>query len=261
MQSTANNPVLYLGDTSLASAAGYLAGIMSHHQVGYDYLPSDVEVNGELDRPRNLFILSDYPSRLMNCSAQETVIDCVEQGAGLLMIGGWESFHGQGGDWDKTKLAEILPVTISESDDRINCDQPAVISRVKDHEILKGLPWDECPPAIGGFNRVTAKPTAQVILEVQRFTTRREGKDGSVKWHFTPTETSPLLVVGKHGKGRVAALATDLAPHWVGGLVDWGHDGRVVAEAPHSWSIEVGSDYSKFIRNLLNWTGQLPDTN
>lgn len=256
-----HNPVLYLGDSSLATAAGYLAGIMSHHRLGYDYLPSDVAVNGELDGPRNLFILSDYPSRLMNPEAQKSVIERVEQGAGLLMIGGWESFHGQGGDWDKTDLARILPVTISGSDDRINCDQPAVISRVMDHEILKGLPWDECPPAIGGFNRVTAKPGMQVILEVQRFATRREGADGAVNWRFTPTEASPLLVVGKHGKGRVAALATDVAPHWVGGLVDWGHGGRIVAEAPHSWSIEVGSDYAKFIRNLLTWTGKLPTGN
>ncbi len=34
------------------------------------------------------------------------------------------------------------------------------------------------------------------------------------------------LVVGQHGRGRTAALATDVAPHWVGGLVDWGDRAR-----------------------------------
>lgn len=257
MHAEVQNPVLYLGDTSLATAAGYLAGLMSHHRVGYDYLPSDIAVNGELDCPRHLIVLSDYPSRMMSKAAQASVVECVAEGAGLLMIGGWESFHGDGGNWDQTLLADILPVTISRQDDRINCDQPAVVAKVRNHEIVDGLPWDERPPAIGGFNRFTAKSDADVLLEVQRFSTRREDVNAETKWHFTPTERSPLLVVGKHGQGRVAALATDIAPHWVGGLVDWGKGSRVIAEAPQSWSIEVGSDYARFIRNLLNWTGKL----
>ena len=58
-------------------------------------------------------------------------------------------------------------------------------------------------------------------------------------------------------RGRTAALATDLAPHWVGGLVDWGDGERVVAQAPGSWPIEVGNFYAQFIANLLTWTGQL----
>ena len=63
------------------------------------------------------------------------------------------------------------------------------------------------------------------------------------------------MVVGQHGKGRTAALATDVAPHWVGGLVDWG-DRRVVQDVAGGF-IDVGNWYAQFFRNLLVWTGQL----
>ena len=41
----------------------------------------------------------------------------------------------------------------------------------------------------------------------------------------------PVLVIGTAGHGRAAAFASDIAPHWVGGFVDWG-DSRVTAQAP-----------------------------
>ena len=107
-----DKPILYLGDLSLATAAGYLTGLMTMWDVGYDYLPTDVTVNGEAQQPRNLFVISDYPAKRMPVDVQETIIRRVEAGAGLIMIGGWESFHGFGGDWDNTPLAAILPVEI-----------------------------------------------------------------------------------------------------------------------------------------------------
>jgi len=252
-----DKPILYLGDLSLATAAGYLTGLMTMWDVGYDYLPTDVAVNGEASVPRNLFVISDYPAKRMPADVQETIIGRVKAGAGLLMIGGWESFHGFGGDWGNTKIADILPVDIDHNDHRINCDQPALVRCMKSHAIVDGLPWDERPPTVGGFNRITPKPDAQVLLEVQRFETRHEGTNGRSDWKFRPLDRHPLLVVGRHGQGRTAALATDIAPHWVGGLVDWGNDGRVCAEAPKSWQIEVGALYAKFINNLLTWTGRL----
>jgi hypothetical protein len=66
----------------------------------------------------------------------------------------------------------------------------------------------------------------------------------------------PLLVVGRWGRGRVAALATDVAPHWVGGLVDWGA-GRVAAQAPGAEAVEVGDLYARFVCQLMAWTASL----
>ena len=40
------------------------------------------------------------------------LVDCVRGGSGLLMIGGWESFHGRLGEYQGSPLAEVLPVVI-----------------------------------------------------------------------------------------------------------------------------------------------------
>jgi hypothetical protein len=246
--------VLYLGDSSLSGAAGYLAGLMTAFGIGFDYLPSDQPLSPTLaSSRRKLFILSDYPSAMMSADAQDQLLQQVRNGAGLLMLGGWESYHGHGGNWDGTAIGKALPVEISGSDDRINCDQPALLIQSEDHEIVAQLPWGSRPPTVGGFNRVVSKPGSATILLVQRF----QAMFNAGRFQFTPTEQDPMLVLGTHGAGRTAAFATDLAPHWVGGFVDWGDSQRVTAQAPGSWQIEVGNYYSQFIANLLVWTGQL----
>ena len=246
--------ILYLGDTSLRGAACYLTGLMTKWGWTYDYVPSDqslLSLEG-LEVGRRLFILSDYPSRLIDESIQKAILEQVHAGAGLLMIGGWESFCGQGGDWGGTPIAQALPVHIATSDDRVNCDQPALATRVAVHPVNLGQPWNERPPTIGGFNKIDPKVDAKVLLEVHRFLARWD----NTAINFEPTERHPLLVVGEYGQGRTAALAVDVAPHWVGGLVDWGN-GRVTAQAPGAHAIEVGDMYALFLNQLLGWTGQM----
>jgi uncharacterized membrane protein len=239
-----DNHVLYLGDAALSGAAAYLAGLMTAFGIGYDYVPSDVK----------LFILSDYPSSRMLPAVQEIVLKQVhDQAAGLLMIGGWESFRGHGGDWNGTPIGNALPVEISGEDDRVNCDQPALILAGEAHDITAELPWASRPPTIGGFNRVIAKPGSATPLLVQRFSAAYDAG----RFQFMPRDQHPLLVIGAHGFGLTAALMTDLSPHWVGGFVDWGDAERITAQAPGGWPIEVGNLYSQFIANLLTWTGQL----
>jgi uncharacterized membrane protein len=114
------------------------------------------------------------------------------------------------------------------------------------------LPWALRPPTVGGYNRIKPKRGSQTVLQVQRFAAACRGG----KFTITPKARDAMLVVGRYGHGRTAALATDLAPHWVGGLVDWGTK-RVTAQADGSWAIEVGNLYAAFIRNLVAWTGQL----
>lgn len=246
--------VFYLGDTSLLGAAAYLAGLIHCADWAFDYVPSHLPANAALfDQPRSLFVLSDYPAGRLSLPLQQRLVQAVETGAGLLMIGGWESYHGGGGDWDQTAVSAALPVEISSADDRVNCDQPALVRRVQDHPVVGGLPWDTRPPCIGGFNRFRPKPDAEVILETQRFRVVRAEKD----FRFEPVGRDPLLAVGTCGQGRVAALATDVAPHWVGGLVDWG-EGRVAAQAPGAEAVEVGDLYAQFFQQLLAWTANAP---
>ncbi len=247
------NSILYLGDTHLRDAAAYLAGLLHGWGWQFDYVPSDVPTPAEtFAAPHALFIVSDYPATRMDAAAQRKLMEQVAGGAGLLMIGGWESFHGLGGDWDGTPVGDALPVVIESEDDRMNCDQPVLVRRVAEHPAVAGLPWDSRPPVIGGFNRFMAKPAATVLLETQRF----EAQCVGTEFRFRPLDRHPLLVVGEFGCGRTAALATDVAPHWVGPLVDWGTP-RVSAQAPQANGVEVGGDYAKFLRQLLGWVGRL----
>ncbi len=247
-------PVLYLGDTSLTGAAGYLAGVLTAGRIPFHYVASDQPADVALLDSRRLVILSDYPAKMLSPEAHEKLAALVAEGTGLLMIGGWESFHGVGGDWDRSSLAIVLPVTISATDDRVNCDQPALIRPVAEHPTTRGLPWRELPPGVGGFNRLEVDPKGSVILELVCHTAR--WKEDHCE--FAERERVPLLVVGEYGRGRTAALATDVAPHWVGGLVDWGAE-RVVAQAEGAGEIEVGSDYARFFQQLVRWTAGIEE--
>lgn len=246
-------PILYLGDTALDDAAAYLAGVMTRARISFDYVASNRAARAELfDEQRPLYVISDYPALQLTAKLQRKLVKHVENGSGLLMCGGWESFHGVGGDWDGTPVGNALPVKIAKTDDRVNCGHPVLVRRIdmEPHSLLDGLPWNERPPVIGGFNRVEAKPEGRTLLEAVHF--HANCVDGDFK--FERQSSDPLLVVGTHGNGRTAALATDVAPHWVGPLVDWG-DGRVVAQASGSREVEVGNLYAQFLRQLLSWTG------
>ena len=262
-------PILYCGDTNLEGAASYLAGLMTHFGWAFDYVPSHVPMTRELiERPHALLILSDYPASQFDDELQEFALKQVESGMGLLMIGGWESFCGMGGNWDATPIARALPVEIGGEDDRVNFSQPTVLTtsclpisevespddfRVQQH-VLGNLPWDESPPTIGGLNRVDIKFSTWPLLDATSF--RFSYDEQKMEWRSTVDRTFRALVANEHGLGRTAAFMPDVAPHWVGGFVDWGPE-RVKAQAAGALAIEVGSHYAQFWKQLLSWVGRL----
>lgn len=240
--------ILYCGDTDLTSAAGYLAGLMTSWGWNFVYVPSnEVLTEQRLAIPYSLIILSDYPAAMMPLTLQEKVVDQVEAGTGLLMIGGWESFHGFGGNWNDTLIGDALPVTIANEDDRINFDQGAYLREVATSPATAGVPWRERPPLIGGMNRFRAKPDTQTVLEALPLATRF---DAAGQLEMTTLAPIPALVFGQCEQGKTAAFATDVAPHWVGGFVDWGPE-RVTAQAAGAGAIEVGNWYAQFWKQLL----------
>ena len=245
-------PVLYLGDTSLDTAASYLAGVMRYFNIGFDYLPSVQAADRFLvdGAEYRLVILSDYPSENLNSAQMERIEAWVRRGSGLLMIGGWESFQGSGGAYAGTVIEEILPVRISPTDVRVHISCPCLAYKREDHPILAGLPFDQ-PPCIGGYNRVTAKEDARVLLEAIRYRTQARASSCS----FAEAGRDVLLAVGGCGRGRSAAFTSDAAPHWVGGFVDWGPR-RVSCEIAGA-VVEVGEFYADFFNNLIRWTGRL----
>jgi uncharacterized membrane protein len=288
--------ILYCGDTTLQSAASYLCGLLSLWQWPYRYVPSHERLIAEHVGPTpGLFIFSDYPAAQIDPLMQELVAAHVRQGAGLVMIGGWESFHGLGGHWDGTPIGDLLPVAISPTDDRVNFDQPTLVRAISDsptlHSILQGLPWRDRPPTIGGLNKLTPKPGVETLLAGLSFRAKVVETPGWIQatesfvenWLLPPkvketlvsaapfrnpsqgdiafdlAAVYPLLVVGAAGRGRTAAFASDIAPHWVGGFVDWGVS-RVAAQAPAGPAVEVGSDYARFWKQLIAWVARHPDS-
>jgi len=123
----------------------------------------------------------------------ELIREYVENGGSVIMIGGYYSFTGIDGKarWGQTPLADALPVSLLERDDRVELPAGATPSVVLDHPTVEGM--DKEWPLILGLNEVKAKDGAVVAAECNGH---------------------PLLAVGEYGKGRSAAFMTDFAPHW-----------------------------------------------
>lgn len=246
-------PVLYMGDSLLETAASYLAGVMKAFQIDFDYLSSSQRFSSDLlDKNYRVVILSDYPAENFTTEQLAMLKTKVMNGLGLAMIGGWGSFVGQGGDYNKTVLKDILPVVMQETDDRVNWWGPCVVEKTSEHAIVTLLPLSSELPVIGGFNEVKAKTNAVTILSARRFAVSRVGNI----FTFTSQGVSPLLAVGTCGKGRVAAYMSDVAPHWVGGLVDWGKD-RISVQAAGATGVEIGEYYAILFANIVRWTGNI----
>ena len=155
----------------------------------------------------------------------------------------------------ETPLEETLPVDMGTRDDRVNFPQPTQLARdygIAEHAVLSNLPWDEQPPSIGGLNRVEAKLGTETAL----FAVPHKVYVQNAEFIFEAKKPYPALVLGQHGQGRTATFMSDVAPHWVGGFVDWGPE-RVKAQAPGASAIEVGSHYAQFWKQLLSWVGRL----
>ncbi|MBM3465377.1 MAG: hypothetical protein FJX76_25055, partial [Armatimonadetes bacterium] len=180
----------------------------------------------------------------LGSAADRNIVSMVgEQGMGLLMVGGWETFTGKSGGYRATGLANLLPVRMSTDDDRRNVPTGLVLWPSSSHPLVDGLNFRR-PPTIMGYNAVTPRASAQVLLSGAEIKVRGRGKSPTLDVGLE----RPMLVVGEAGKGRTAAFCTDLAPHWCGGLVDWGRSRVEVA------GIEVGEIYLEFILRMITWT-------
>tara|TARA_B100000900_G_C20580644_1_gene717377 strand:+ start:1515 stop:2270 length:756 start_codon:yes stop_codon:yes gene_type:complete len=157
---------------------------------------SDVGANTLLLHPDTFAKSNSLPNRL------ETTRQYVENGGGLIMIGGYLTFQGidAKGQYQGTPIETALPVTLEIGDDRVECPQgvtPQVVN--SNHQLVNGI--DGVWPNLLGYNRIKAKPESEVIVTV--------GDD-------------PLIVLGNHGKGRSVAFASDCGPHWAPpSFVDW----------------------------------------
>jgi uncharacterized membrane protein len=157
---------------------------------------SDIGANSILLAPRTFERSEPAPDRLA------AVEQYVRNGGGLLMIGGYLSFAGIDGKarYHGTPVEDALPVLIDAVDDRVERPQGAVPAVLQPgHPAVAGVPgpW----PAVLGYNRVTPRPDAQVLVGV--------GDD-------------PLVACGTYHAGRSAVFTSDCAPHWAPpSFMDW----------------------------------------
>ena len=162
------------------------------------------------------YIIGDVPAVVFGPNLLRELARRVEDGSGLLMIGGYHSF-GPGG-YGRTPLADLLPVVLAPDDERPS----TTIDRSQHYLVpLKMVPtrlglqqyvmqldssqarnrklWDSLPP-LEGANRLTAKKGLVAV------------------WARTPPpELAPLLLAQqlKVGSARVAAFAGDTTWQWV----------------------------------------------
>ena len=123
----------------------------------------------------------------------QALANYVSDGGSLLMVGGYMSFSGIDAKarYGQSPLAECLPVMMPAHDDRVEKPEGIVPAKNVNHPVTEGLA--EQWPALLGYNQFAAKEGTLTLANV--------GSD-------------PLLVVGEYGKGKTAAFASDLAPHW-----------------------------------------------
>ncbi|MDK2952169.1 MAG: hypothetical protein PWQ77_1834 [Kosmotogales bacterium] len=163
-----------------------------------------------------------YEDRFNNCPMGKDRLTglkkWVENGGGLCGVGGWLSFGGMFGmaKWHNTPLEETLPVTCFPYDDRVELSEGMVPNILKpEHPIFNNVDFASAPPLFSGYNQIVAKKDGEVLAEYNG---------------------DPIIVIGNYGKGKTLAFATDPAPHWGRGMVDW-------------------KDYPAFWINVVKWLG------
>jgi len=243
--------ILFAGEDAAPGSGRYLLAVLKAMRASVTHVPALQRLSARaLQRSSYAgILLSDFPRAHASMAAQRAIVAQVHEGAGLLMIGGWGSFSGPFGCWKGSLIEQLLPVTCHGRDDRKNFPSGALIVLRRPHGMWRGLSF-VTPPVICGLNLLRPKPSSQVLLGARPMIPRLH-TGGTLRVSLSPQEY-PLLVVGASSDQRVAALATDAAPHWCGGLVDWGTRSLRLPVTKRI-DAEVGDRYVQLFSCLIRW--------
>lgn len=120
--------------------------------------------------------------------------DYVLQGGSLLMVGGYMTFNGIGGQgkWWCTPVQDVLPVQLLPYDDRMeHCEGVHAEVVMQEHPVVKDI-QGEWPPVLG-YNKSVVKPEAELVATVCG---------------------DPFIAFGQYGDGKTAVFSSDCSPHW-----------------------------------------------
>jgi uncharacterized membrane protein len=156
-------------------------------------------------------ILGDLDASFLSPQQQRDLEQIVKDGAGLLMIGGQNSFAP--GGWGRTTLADILPVELTAvTPPQINAKfVPELTAAGRVHPIFGG---------IGSyFIAPDGRAGSQEVPELSGCVAIAGAKAGASILAVHPTEKiagapAIVLAVQQYGKGRSAAFAADTTWHW-----------------------------------------------
>ncbi len=226
--------ILFLGETENGSAE-YLRDCLLYFKHKVTHIQSHENIN-MLDTIYDTIIVSDYPAKNMSNNVAIEIMTQVQHGTRFIMLGGWSSYNGFGKNYFNHKLAEILPVDLNKKDDRQNIPQGLMLCPDKNLKSKSYMDWSH-PPIICGYNQTKPKKDTSTLVWMKPINSN--GKTISLQ------KPLPLLVKGYYGRGTTLACMTDVAPHWCGGLVDWG------TKRVKLIHVEIGNIFLSFIRFLL----------
>ena len=173
---------------------------------------SDVGANTFLLHPDTFFRNRQTPNRF------EAIAQYVREGGTFIMMGGYMTFQGiEGkGKYHGSLIEQILPVDLLPYDDREEHPEGAkIVLGDAPHPMVADFP-KEWPPILG-YNKLTAKPDAEVVVE----------------YHG-----DPILSLRRVGKGSTVAWASDCAPHWLPvEFCEWEYN-RVLWKRILDWAIQ-----------------------
>jgi uncharacterized membrane protein len=167
-------------------------------------IPTDAETLGRFD----VFVLGDLDATFLKPAVQELIVRRVQEGAGLVMLGGYHSL-GPGG-YEGTPIGAILPVRLGDRQVG-QVDEnflPTLTPEAAVHPILANIseffptknaePRSAGLPSLDGCTRVgPARPGATVLAT-----------------HAVGGGAMPVLAVQPVGKGRTGVFTGDTTRKW-----------------------------------------------
>ncbi|GAA4464405.1 glutamine amidotransferase [Novipirellula rosea] len=155
------------------------------------------------------------------------------RGAGLCMLGGPNSFSA--GGWAGTAIETILPVTMQEA--KFDWDPGAVVQGKVDLSGTLHPIWHLVSAAKTNRKIIEQFPVFDGVNESLRV------NDPLATTLVSGSDDTPVLSVGRYGKGRSAAMATAITEPWARAFLnEWGE----------------GDDryFAKFWRNMVYWLAE-----
>jgi len=236
--------VLYIEGTWRHEQTYLRRALNASPDIQFDYIRVPTGVQGlllEKLQPGEYmaFVLGDIDSTAFESGELQALADRVHEGAGLILLGGFQSF-GAGGYFN-TPLADVSPVAMTTLD-RQQPGEPIrddlhiggevrlyPVPLFRSHYLLRLSPdlatneklWRTLP-TFQGANRLRAKPTAQVLARAS-----------------DTADSPPLLVMQNHGSGRVLAFAIDSTWRW--------------------WTHGYADEHKRLWRQVILWLAKYDD--